>query len=61
MSAYIRSQRLEHCRRDLTNPALTDRPVSAIAARWGFIDAAHFSRVFRAHFGSTPREVRAQR
>ncbi|PII83333.1 hypothetical protein BMH32_12640 [Leucobacter sp. OLJS4] len=61
VSAYIRSQRLERCRRDLTNPALTDRPVSTIAARWGFIDAAHFSRVFRAHFGSTPREVRAQR
>lgn len=61
VSAYIRAQRLEHCRRDLTNPALTDRPVSAIAARWGFIDAAHFSRIFRARFNATPREVRAQR
>ena len=61
VSAYIRTQRLERCRRDLINPALTDRPVSAIAARWGFIDAAHFSRVFRAHFDATPREVRTQR
>lgn len=60
VSAYIRTQRLEHCRRDLINPALTDRPVSAIAARWGFIDAAHFSRVFRAHFNTTPREMRTQ-
>lgn len=59
VSAYIRTQRLERCRRDLMNPALTDRTVSAIAARWGFIDAAHFSRAFRAHFNISPREARA--
>ncbi|UOE44396.1 helix-turn-helix domain-containing protein [Agromyces larvae] len=61
VSGYVRTRRLEHCRQDLVNAVYDDRPVSAIAARWGFIDAAHFSRVFRAQYGATPREVRAQR
>ncbi|HKQ42432.1 MAG TPA: AraC family transcriptional regulator, partial [Pseudonocardia sp.] len=25
---------------------------------WGFTDAAHFSRLFRATFGQSPREYR---
>ena len=29
-----------------------------IAFRWGFCDAAHFSRVFKREFGATPSEVR---
>ena len=61
VSGYIRTQRLERCRQDLMNPIFADRPVSAIAARYGFIDAAHFSRVFRAHFDATPTEMRARR
>lgn len=61
VSGYIRTRRLERCRQDLMNPIFADRPVSAIAARYGFIDAAHFSRVFRAHFDTTPSEVRARR
>ncbi|MFE9851730.1 AraC family transcriptional regulator [Streptomyces sp. NPDC005576] len=28
--------------------------------RWGFVSAAHFSRAFRATYGVTPREWRAQ-
>jgi transcriptional regulator GlxA family with amidase domain len=32
--------------------------VSAIAARWGLIDAAHFSRLFRAAYGLPPAEYR---
>lgn len=34
-------------------------PVSEVAARCGFGDAAHFSRVFRAAFGRPPSGVRA--
>lgn len=61
VSGYIRTQRLERCRQDLMNPIFADRPVSVIASRYGFIDAAHFSRVFRGHFDATPTEVRARR
>lgn len=61
VAALIRSQRLERCRSELMSPAHADQPVSAIAAKWGFTDAAHFSRVFRSRFGVCPREIREQR
>ncbi|GAA1720235.1 helix-turn-helix domain-containing protein [Isoptericola hypogeus] len=61
VSTWIRRRRLEHCRRDLTSARLADAPVSAIAARWGFVDAAHFSRAFKAEYGASPREYRATR
>ncbi|PKV95154.1 AraC family transcriptional regulator [Amycolatopsis echigonensis] len=60
VAGWIRQRRLEHCRRDLRDPLLAARPVAAIAARWGFVDAAHFSRVFRAAFGESPSGLRAQ-
>jgi AraC-like DNA-binding protein len=59
VAGWIRHRRLERCRRDLAEPALLGRPVSAIAARWGFPDPTHFSRVFRAANAVTPREYRA--
>lgn len=59
VSTWIRTRRLEQCRRDLLDPMLADRPVAAIAARWGFVDAAHFSRAFKAAFGISPSEYRA--
>jgi AraC-like DNA-binding protein len=34
--------------------------VTDIAFSWGFNDAAHFSRAFRARFGCSPRALRAQ-
>lgn len=55
---WIRTRRLENCRRELRDPLLAHRPVSAIAARWGFLDAAHFSRTFRAAFGEPPSTYR---
>jgi hypothetical protein len=58
VAAWIRSRRLDRCRRDLADPGLWARPVSAIGARWGFPDGAHFSRVFRAAYGIPPREYR---
>ncbi|MGH3774727.1 MAG: helix-turn-helix domain-containing protein [Pseudonocardiaceae bacterium] len=48
----------DRCRRDLLDPALADRPVSAIATRWGYPNAAHFSRAFRDAYGLPPREYR---
>ncbi|MFF5173038.1 helix-turn-helix domain-containing protein [Micromonospora sp. NPDC000089] len=62
MAAYVRQLRLERCRRDLADPTLAHRPVHALAGRWGFRDKAHFSRAFRAAYGTTPQAYReAQR
>ncbi|GAA4911632.1 helix-turn-helix domain-containing protein [Nesterenkonia rhizosphaerae] len=58
VSAWIRSRRLERIRRDLTDPLLQHRPVSWIAAQWGLLDAAHFSRLFKAHYGESPGQCR---
>ncbi|MBG6213008.1 AraC-like DNA-binding protein [Cryobacterium sp. CAN_C3] len=58
VASWIRTRRLEHCRRDLRDPILGDRSVGTIAARWGFVDAAHFSRIFRTAFGKTPSTYR---
>jgi AraC-like DNA-binding protein len=57
---WIRRRRLDRCRRDLADPALADRPVGAVASRWGFVDAAHFSRSFRATYGLTPSSFRGR-
>jgi AraC-like DNA-binding protein len=57
-SPYLRRRRLEHCHADLGNAALHKLSISDIAFRWGFNDAAHFSRSFRADYGTTPREFR---
>ncbi|MFI6122859.1 helix-turn-helix domain-containing protein [Streptomyces sp. NPDC051064] len=54
----IRHRRLEECRRDLTLRARGNRTIAAVAGRWGFTSATHFSRVFRAAYGVSPREWR---
>lgn len=59
VAAWIKSRRLERCRRELTDPVHSARSISAIAARWGFLDAAHFSRAFKASYGQSPSEYRA--
>ncbi|MBX3099162.1 MAG: helix-turn-helix domain-containing protein [Salinibacterium sp.] len=61
VSSWIRERRLDRCRRDLLDLVHADRPVATIAARWGFVDAAHFSRVFKAAYGVSPSELRARR
>ena len=58
VGGWTRCRRLERCRRDLRDPNLKDRSISAIAARWGLVDAAHFSRTFRSVYGMTPRAYR---
>lgn len=50
---YIQRRRLEECRRDLARHA-HGSTIAAVAHRWGFISAAHFSRVFRAAYGLSP-------
>ncbi len=60
VSTWIRERRLEQCRNDLLDPLNAHRSVSAIAARWGFVEAAHFSRVFKAAYGNPPSELRGR-
>ncbi|MGP4114507.1 AraC family transcriptional regulator [Streptomyces sp. 4N509B] len=57
-AAWIRERRLEHCRRDLTDPRLHGRSVHSIALRWGFTDPSRFSRLFRITFGMSARDDR---
>jgi AraC-like DNA-binding protein len=38
---------------------LNTEVVAAVGARWGYPDPAHFSRLFKASFGLSPRDYRA--
>jgi AraC-like DNA-binding protein len=58
VAEYIRKRRLERCRHDLADPGLADTPVMDVAARWGFANPTHFSRLFRVAIGCSPREYR---
>lgn len=60
VAGWIRARRLERCRQDLRSPRCTDEPIAQIAHRWGFPSPAHFSRLFRATYGCTPRECREE-
>lgn len=59
VTATIRDIRLDGSRRDLLDPRAVHVSVGAIAARWCFADAAHFSRLYKRKFGSTPSAERA--
>jgi AraC-like DNA-binding protein len=60
VSGFVRHERLEAVRRDLENPVLLHRSVAALAARWCFFDAAHFSRLFRETYGYPPSHARPE-
>ncbi|MFI5793700.1 helix-turn-helix domain-containing protein [Streptomyces sp. NPDC051677] len=55
---WILRRRLEECRRDLMRYGRGSRTIAAVAGRWGFLSATHFSRVFRSAYGMSPREWR---
>jgi AraC-like DNA-binding protein len=61
ISEMVRHRRLAGCRRELVDPDLAHLSIGAIAARWGILDSAKFSRLFRAAHGLSPREYRAER
>ena len=56
VASLVRRERLARCYEDLGLPS--GGSVTEIAFRWGFRDAAHFSRVFKREFEVTPSEVR---
>lgn len=55
-AAAIQAERLDAAHRALQADAHT--AVAEVAARYGFASPAHFSRVFRARFGSPPSALR---
>ena len=55
---FVLAERLAQCHRDLSSPILVHRHVSEIAFAWGFNDLSHFGRVFREHYGMSPRDFR---
>ncbi|MCX4984071.1 helix-turn-helix domain-containing protein [Streptomyces sp. NBC_00572] len=55
---WIRSQRLAGCHRELAAPSARHRTIAAIGRGWGFVDATHFSKVFKQEYGLTPRDWR---
>ncbi|AGL19194.1 helix-turn-helix domain-containing protein [Actinoplanes sp. N902-109] len=54
VAALIRRRRLERCRAELTG---SGRTVTAVAARWGFSDPAHFSKLFKTTYGYNARAL----
>lgn len=58
VGATMLASRLDRCRDALVDPAYRHRSISEIAYHWGFNDAAHFSRTFKARFGASPRALR---
>ncbi|MGK9149331.1 helix-turn-helix domain-containing protein [Plantibacter flavus] len=58
VSTVVRTRRLERCYDELVHPLHAHRSVTSIAQSNGFLDAAHFSRLFRAHFGVPPSVAR---
>jgi AraC family transcriptional regulator, positive regulator of tynA and feaB len=58
VSGYILRCRLEEAARQISNVLWRGRTLANIAFACGFTSAAHFSRVFHAHYGMTPREYR---
>jgi AraC-like DNA-binding protein len=60
LARWIRSERLARIRRDLADPLLADRSASAVAARWGVLNAGHLGRMLRTEFGVTAQEIRAE-
>jgi AraC-like DNA-binding protein len=58
LGGYIMRRRLDNCARDLADPRLRHLRIMDVARRWGFVNASHFSRAFRAHTGISPRQYR---
>lgn len=60
-SQFVRESRLELAHRMLSSARFADRSISAIAYDAGFGDLSHFNHGFRARYGTTPSDIRAQR
>jgi AraC-like DNA-binding protein len=54
VAGRIRDARLQRCHDDLSSALLVAWSIQRIAARWGFNNYPHFSRLFRATYGVSP-------
>jgi len=57
-SQWVRNERLGRARRALASPSFAGESVTELAARFGFCDAAHFSRSFKEKYGCSPKRFR---
>jgi AraC-like DNA-binding protein len=55
---WIRTQRLERCRSELTRPQARSLTIAALARQWGFTNPSSFGRYFREAYGQSPGEWR---
>lgn len=60
VESTIFEQRLLKCREMLASPAERAQGIAELCYRCGFRQPAHFSRLFKARYGETPREFRAR-
>jgi transcriptional regulator GlxA family with amidase domain len=60
LGSWVREQRLEACAEALRDSG-NHQSLAEIAYAQGFSDQAQFSRSFRARYGASPREYRAQK
>ena len=61
VASYIRVRRLERARAELTAKGSSSRSIALVGRKFGYPDAASFSRAFRAQFGLSPMQmVKAQ-
>jgi AraC family transcriptional regulator, positive regulator of tynA and feaB len=60
LGRYIRSLRVQACRRMLESQPHPQLSLTDAALAWGFYDLSHLSRCFREEFSLTPSEVRAR-
>lgn len=58
VQCYIRDLRLMHCFKEfLASSGARRGSIRAIAERWGFYDAAHFSNLFKKRYGLRPSDM----
>jgi len=60
VSEYIKERRLNRIHAAIVAPENVTRQLVNIAEEFGFVNASHFSRIFRQYFGHSPSEARAQ-
>lgn len=60
LSAWIWHERIDAARRVLLSPANRNLSLTQIAYTVGFKDPAHFSRMFKATYGTNPRDFKRE-
>ncbi len=58
VNTYLRRRRLDCCFRELMGVSIAKRgAVREISERWGYYDTAHFSKLFKLHYGAAPSDL----